>query len=285
MFALLAVYLIVNVLLYNIDLVQSKCEAPVKIYEDLHCKPIFGVNIVNLCPKQYDCSHLISEKRIANRDRMCYFDGKWYDIGDKITIPSVCEVGVCRCTERLNFECTKQECPYLHLPDVNRCFLSYVFNECCPQTFRCSDLKNLSTCDVNDTVYVEGELFPSPLDNCKLCVCTKNFDTNYGHNVCRSVPCRMELFKIADLLNNCAPVYLEPTDCCPVDVRCPSPNDISAFEHKAINVNDTYCVYGTVKVPTGIKLVHSEDQYGHITITECLCKIPPLMTCYRTYYS
>lgn len=73
---------------------KPKCNQPINIYDNLKCKPKFGKQ-EKICPECYDCS------QIDPKINKCYYQGKYYKIGEQIddnaNLPS-CYVG-CYCND------------------------------------------------------------------------------------------------------------------------------------------------------------------------------------------
>lgn len=68
-----------NVVLFlaSIDCNTDECRKPMKIYEELGCKAIFGSK--SCCPKRYECP---DDVRIVKDENKCIYKGDEYKIGD-----------------------------------------------------------------------------------------------------------------------------------------------------------------------------------------------------------
>lgn len=78
---------------------------------------------------------------------------------------------------------------------------------------------NLATCKVGNKTFYEGQRF-EPLNNeCKSCVCQKDFKGEFIEPFCHPIFCNTEL-KSLEFKKNCAPVYSKYSKCCPIQWQC-----------------------------------------------------------------
>ncbi|KAF2888714.1 hypothetical protein ILUMI_17459, partial [Ignelater luminosus] len=193
---------------------NSKIEStPTSLYEDLRCLPKYEDG----CIKEYDCSH------IYNRPKgTCHFKGKNLKIGEEIDNGELGGVWDrdCACTESLEFECPELSDGCAEdwvdgYPDPV-CYLRYELDSYCAAGQICPPFDNTRKCEVEGTVYKEGDMFGHPHKKCTKCVCDKHFDGKLEPPFCQPVNCTVELKSSKSIDNYCAPFYENyPGECCP----------------------------------------------------------------------
>ncbi|KAJ3656142.1 hypothetical protein Zmor_015240 [Zophobas morio] len=255
-------------------------ELGILIYEDLGCVPEYGNDTE--CPLRYVCKGL--ERSPSN----CYFRGKSYkdreQVDSSLTNPS-CDEG-CFCTatdEGSSFICAVLDCPEnLGDPVRHGCYRSYSLDHCCSIGQKCPPFDNTEKCEVEGTVYKEGEMF-YPSDTCLNCVCGKGFEGKFEAPFCKRRSCGQQLRNSGGKIQaSCAPVYgkkFHKKDlCCPDDWICP--NETETIEGDA--KSEETCKFGEKEIKVGqyFERLNFEDSFGfHHSKIKCECVIPPLMKC------
>lgn len=83
----------------SIDCNIDECRKPMKIYEELGCKPIYGSK--SCCPKRFECP---DNMKVVKDENKCTFEGIDYKIGEvlprNLTTESKC-VEACICSRSL----------------------------------------------------------------------------------------------------------------------------------------------------------------------------------------
>lgn len=95
--------------LASIDCNIAECKKPIKIYEELHCKPIYGAK--SCCPKRFECP----ENSLRYDANKCLFDDKFYKIGEVLNFSNkstcletcICSRSVAVVTFNLSLLCFK----------------------------------------------------------------------------------------------------------------------------------------------------------------------------------
>lgn len=265
--------------------IKSDCNEPIRFYDNKYCRPIRGSDPRNPCPEQFDCSNIN-----PNAPGQCFYAGGYYqaNIHEEVdySIAPSCGTSRCQCQRDLDFDCLGPDCDYLPLPDYDDCYYTYSLEQCCATGYNCkSNSSNTFRCNVEGTYYHEGEIFyPPNAKLCKSCVCNRNWRGQYDESVCNNIPCEMELWHSSKVMNFCAPVYYNIGDCCPSDFYCPTASDERTMKIFRGKPNELHCRFGkNLLLRLGTKTSRTSTVDGDTTITKCECKIPPYMTCYRTF--
>ncbi|KAG5681524.1 hypothetical protein PVAND_010950 [Polypedilum vanderplanki] len=216
----------------SIDCNIDECRKPMKIYEELGCKPIYGSK--SCCPKRFECPDDIKVVKDADK---CTYQGTSFAIGEvlprKFTNESKC-LEACVCSSRYHeddatatakFICEASDCGIssFKIPGCINIFGDV--NECCSTSIVCDDeeKEKLATCWDGAVEYREGEKFISKSNPCYECLCHKEFDnttiTETSH--CRKLNCEIELKYKSEIQRGCLPIF-ENDKCCPVDWKCTS---------------------------------------------------------------
>lgn len=122
------------------------------------------------------------------------------------------------------FRCAEIECPEFFDMEYRNCGKLRQKNMCCASEFICDpvEIERLPKCIIDGVTYNLGDkIYPDSV-NCYQCLCTENFDntTIIGNPNCNEVDCGTTLNYLTELYAGCAPVYLENTECCPIEWRC-----------------------------------------------------------------
>lgn len=127
-------------------------------------------------------------------------------------------------SEYAEFSCADIECPEFFDMEYHRCGKIRHKNMCCATDFVCdpTEVARLPKCYVDNKEYLMGDPIHSGIPNCYQCFCTENFDntTIIGNPDCRPVDCGTTLNYLKEIYDGCAPVYLENTECCPIEWHC-----------------------------------------------------------------
>ncbi|XP_070492871.1 uncharacterized protein [Chironomus tepperi] len=210
----------------SIDCNIDECRKPMKIYEELGCKPIYGSK--SCCPKRFECP---DDMKVVKDENKCTFEGNDYKIGEvlprNLTTESKC-VEECICSryeeEPAKFLCTNSDCGISSFK-VPGCINIYGdLNECCSTSIVCDDeeKEKLATCWDSDVEYHEGEKFISKSNPCYECLCHKDFDNTTiieKNSHCHKLNCEIELKYKSFIQRGCLPIF-ENDKCCPVDWKC-----------------------------------------------------------------
>ncbi|XP_017777689.1 PREDICTED: protein NEL-like [Nicrophorus vespilloides] len=255
------------------------------LYEELGCNPVFAEDN-NSCPISYDC------KKYERSLQQCTYQGRTYfpgeDIDKDILNPS-CHAG-CQCVNKTNHKCSIQcailDCPeYMEPPLDSDCFYSYSLNTCCSEKIICEPFDGLAVCEVDGSEYYEGQRF-NPSGTCMNCVCQKGFNGKYEAPFCTRKKCGFEIRHAEAVEQNCAPVYFvsegEEALCCPQNFICPLETDEIIARPNAPQ-NDGICKFGDKSIKFDEKIVRYLYQWGKTRTVECVCDVPPLLTCTAPY--
>ncbi|KAL7027781.1 hypothetical protein ACKWTF_005578 [Chironomus riparius] len=210
----------------SIDCNIDECRKPMKIYEELGCKPIYGSK--SCCPKRFECP---DDMKVVKDENKCTFEGIDYKIGEILPRNSTTEskcVEACICSryeeEPAKFLCTNSDCGISSFK-VPGCINIYGdLNECCSTSIVCDDeeKEKLATCWDKEVEYHEGEKFISKSNPCYECLCHKDFDNTTiieKNSHCHKLNCEIELKYKSFIQRGCLPIF-ENDKCCPVDWKC-----------------------------------------------------------------
>lgn len=78
---------------------------------------------------------------------------------------------------------------------------------------------DITVCSIDDENYKEGEAF-YPKNTCLKCICQKGFNGTLVEPFCKKQVCGIQLRHSKSLAQNCAPLYLGRSTCCPLDFIC-----------------------------------------------------------------
>ncbi|XP_014204650.1 uncharacterized protein LOC106636677 [Copidosoma floridanum] len=270
------------------DCKNIKCKGPIKFYEGINCKPIFGEDD-RCCATSYDCSHIYAE----NSPDKCYMNGHQYGYDEELRDedkPSHCDVCVCRKTPEghLDWACSNYNCPTLK-PLKKDCWWRHDLTSCCINEEMCPEEgKDIATCKFAKKIYKEGERFEPKGYKCQ---CLSGFKGDNLSAYCRKVFCGVQLRHSLEIHRNCSPVYTRnqsPVDYCPDQFRCQMEND--SVKRKSGGIfglgilgtkvkSDVKCVFGNLTMDIGDELNLKADRASGQNCVKCTCEVPPTPTC------
>ncbi|KAI4487728.1 hypothetical protein M0802_011874 [Mischocyttarus mexicanus] len=266
---------------------RSKCSGPIKYYESLGCSPVYEKEN-DCCAIRYNCDQLKS--RSSNK---CYVNGHEYAIGENLRDEDAnpCDIG-CFCRDGYDgvasFTCAIVDCFFG--PAEPNCYLKHTPDKCCPGPKVClDDIKQRPTCDVNGTIYLDGEYFKDESNPDNTCYCQPDYKGENVEPFCKKPNrnyCSPDFRNPRYVHDNCAPVYYvdqTPQKSCNFATRCQNSNDTVIHNHdegKHTGPNDDenmMCKFGNLTMHLGDELSQSTEDFS--SCMKCLCEVPPLPTC------
>ncbi|XP_037028775.1 uncharacterized protein LOC119069003 [Bradysia coprophila] len=246
-------------------------------YYELGCTPVSdqsGVIDQFQCP---DFETFDKEK--------CHLFGKVYnphDIIDMDNIPRKICVESCFCGPRFGADFpAKFNCHYNHCFEQGAfynkpCVFQRSFSNCCAEKIICDDqqIKELHQCYHNDRSYREGEIIDS-IQKCYECICDQDFNNETDVTInpnCQKKKhiCNTQLYDFKQYQLGCVPVYYgKHPDNCPTHYKCPKDSD-EIIKGDSTG-SGTSCKFGKLVFQKGDKLIDN--------CVECLCSVPPMLTC------
>ncbi|XP_011554772.3 uncharacterized protein LOC105385999 [Plutella xylostella] len=240
-------------------------------YLELGCTPSAADN--STCPQAFTCPDLHPDPT------MCYYRGVAYKDGAMIPeslVRNPCSM-YCSCSLRdvtPQFHCVAVDCPeFFNSDEKEQCIYTYQPMECCPTAKVCGKdaIANLSTCEVDGKVYLEGQTFKK---SHKTCVCSAQWNGSTDNPAdCREVNCGIEIHYQDKLMNRCAPVFVNARSC-PFTFECQTPKS-KIIRGLNVRAADSECVFGNMTLAIGDELVADEP------CTICTCQVPPFVTCIK----
>ncbi|KAK9885271.1 hypothetical protein WA026_010769 [Henosepilachna vigintioctopunctata] len=251
---------LIFVLLKNISPAEVDAPHGKFLYENLGCTTKDGGN-------SYECN-------IVSKDH-CIFEGKTFRVGEKISdlgITANCFVN-CTCLEGGSIKCDEDFCTSNIEFDHPECNYKYPTDSCCP-VLSCDPPK--MNCTIKNITEIEGALF-FPEDTCLVCFCQEGFSEKLEEPYCRKRRCFDQLENSKNLLNKCAPMYIN-RDCCPAFWICNEKQKIVKISEDT-SKSGLHCEFGNDIVPYGHGFNTTiKDDYDTYKAM-CQCSLPPLLTC------
>lgn len=255
-----------------------------QFYSQLNCKPLSTDD--QKCPTKYDCSEALARK--ADK---CYYMGKEYALNSSVpkeNFRNLCTVD-CRCQKQFDgstsFICVTSECPELfHSRLEPGCYRQYSHDKCCAIKTYCPPKEAESdpepTCEYGGNVYRDGAAFYPKDHPCKKCICSAGFNGTVSEPWCKEISCDLDLHYGSDIAAGCIPVYYGEDGCCPIEWRCPKPEDQVVPQptksSPSARQNEAKCKFGKLELYPGDTISPAGDNN-----TECQCVIPPYPICVK----
>lgn len=255
------------------------CDVPLVHYKTMKCTPVGSRP--DGCPERYDCPSLT-----AHDNDKCYFNGKTYDIDQRVPDTEVlqfCSV-LCYCRSAnpfAKFRCAHVDCPeFFQRFDYDNCLRQYERQGCCASGKVCGAARDrLATCELENEIYKEGQRMRFKDNKCRTCICSASFNRNATETDpnCYETVCGFELFGEKHLYGGAIPVYKQDA-CCPWEWRTPKETDsVVKGDGKPATDPNLQCKYGNLTLDVGDTL--NIQQNAEDRKMSCSCQVPPLMQC------
>ncbi|XP_020289052.1 uncharacterized protein LOC109857291 isoform X2 [Pseudomyrmex gracilis] len=265
---------------------KTKCPGPLAYYKALGCKPVYEKEN-DCCATRYNCDHLYER----SKDK-CYVNGKTYEIGEKLKDEDAnpCDMG-CFCNRGYNdiatFTCAVVDC-FNGFGLKEECYIRHSLTECCAYEEICPEKpEDRATCEVDGTIYKDGEYFSVKSDPELNCICQPGYEGKNVEPFCvrpKRPYCSPDFRHASDIFSKCAPVYYpgqSPQTGCGVSSRCQNNNDKVIHANHDLKSGEAsdknVCHFGNMTMHRGEELNQATD-YSSVCV-KCVCEVPPVPTC------